>query len=97
MAILEDLGLEIEILVDSSPLQEYRDEEEEPTDDDFGDEIRKCQCYVEVVEDAEFGVQCRVMPANNYLNNENEQIVFKIDLVVKKTSKAVLLEQRPRC
>lgn len=80
MAILEDLGLEVEILVDGSPLQEYKDEADDPTDDGFGDEIRKCRRYVEVVEDAEFGVRCRVTPANNYLNNGNEQLVFKIDL-----------------
>lgn len=78
MAIIEDLGLEVEILVDSSPSQEYKDEEEDPTDDDFGDEIRKCRRYVEVVEDAEFGVQVRGTPVN-YLN-ENERLCFIVDL-----------------
>lgn len=79
MAIIEDLGLEVEILVDDLPLREYKDEEEDPTDDTFGDETRKCRRYVEVVEDAEFAVQVCVTPANDYLN-ENEHLLFIVDL-----------------
>lgn len=80
MAILEDLGLEVKILVNNSPLQEYEDKDAGPTDDKFGNEIRKCRRYVEVIENAEFAVQLHVTPANNYLNNESERIGFFIDL-----------------
>lgn len=80
MAILEDLGLEVKILVNNSPLQEYEDKDAGATDDKFGNEIRKCRQYVEVIENAEFAVQLRVTPANNYLNNESERIAFFIDL-----------------
>lgn len=80
MAILEDLGLEVKILVNNSPLKEYEDKEAGPTDDGFGEEIRKCRRYVEVVEDAEFAVQLHVTPANNYLNDANKRIFFALDL-----------------
>lgn len=80
MAILEDLGLEVKILVNESPLPEYEDKEADPTDDGFGDEIRKCRCYVEVVDNAEFVVQLHVTPANNYLNNTKKRFRFALDL-----------------
>ncbi|KAI3394306.1 hypothetical protein diail_2953, partial [Diaporthe ilicicola] len=57
VAILEDLGLEVKVLVNKSPLKEYEEKGEGSTNDGFGDEIRKCRHYVEVVEDAEFAIQ----------------------------------------
>lgn len=77
MAILEDLGLEVKIIANNSPLQEYEDKEVDPTDDGFGDEIRKCRRYVEVFEDAEFSAQFRVTSA---LKNADERFRFALDL-----------------
>lgn len=80
MAIFEDLGLEVKILVNNSPLEEYGDNEAGSTDDEFGEDIRKCRRYVEVIENAEFAVQLRVIPTNDYLNNANERLLFVLDL-----------------
>lgn len=80
MAILEDLGLEVKIVVNNSPLQEYEDENGGPTNDGFGDEIRKCRHYVKVNGDDEFGVQIRVTPNNEYIDGKNKGLKFDIDL-----------------
>lgn len=94
MAILEDLGLEVKILVNNSPLKEYEDKEAGPTDDGFGEEIRKCRRYVEVVEDAEFAVQLHVTPANNYLNDANKRISFVLDLDGQENFEEALLNRK---
>lgn len=80
MAILEDLGLEVKIVVNDSPLQEYEDKKGNPTDDGFGDEIRKCRRYVEVNGDDEFGVQIRITPKNEYIDGKKKGLKFDIDL-----------------
>lgn len=90
MAILEDLGLEVKIIVNDSPLQEYEDKEVGPTDDGFGDETRKCRRYVEVVEDAEFSAQFRVTSAH-HLNNSDERFRFALDLDGQEDLAGVLL------
>lgn len=91
MAILEDLGLEVKIVVNDSPLQEYEDKMGDPTDDGFGDEIRKCRRYVEVNGDDEFGVQIRVTPNNEYLDGKKKQISFSIDLDGQESLESVLV------
>lgn len=80
MAILEDLGLEVKILVNNTSLQEYEDKDAGSTDDGFGDEVRKCGSYVEVVENAEFAVQLHVTPVDNYLDNMKKRFLFVLDL-----------------
>lgn len=80
MAILDDLGLEVKIIVNDTPLQEYEDKEVDPADDGFGDGVRKCRCYVEAVDNAEFSVQLHVTPANHYLDNTKNRLRFDLDL-----------------
>lgn len=80
MAILEDLGLRVKIIVIDSPLQEYEDKGEAPTDDGFGDEICKCQRHVEVVENDEFAVQLDIIKAKNHPNKEKIEFKFALDL-----------------
>ncbi|KAJ0124949.1 hypothetical protein J7T55_006292 [Diaporthe amygdali] len=94
MAILEDLGLEVKVLVNNSPLQEYEDNDTESTDDGFGDEIRKCRRYVEVVGDTEFGVQFRVTPNSNYLNSNRQRFRFEIDLDDHEELRGFLLRSK---
>lgn len=94
MAILEDLGLEVKVLVNNSPLQEYEDNDTESTDDGFGDEIRKCRRYVEVVGDTEFGVQFRVTPNSNYLNSNRQRLRFEIDLDDHEELRGFLLRSK---
>lgn len=81
MAILEDLGLEVKIIVNGAPLQEYEDKEADLSDDGFGGKTRKCRRYVEVDGDTEFGVQLHVTPNNNYLDgNKQKRLRFCLDL-----------------
>lgn len=81
MAILEDLGLEVNIVVNDSPLQEYEDKGADLSDDGFGDGTCKCRCYVEVDGDTEFGVQLHVTPNNNFLDgNKQKRLRFCLDL-----------------
>ncbi|KAG8164104.1 hypothetical protein KVR01_006022 [Diaporthe batatas] len=80
MAIIEDLGLEVKIVVNDSPLQEYEDKEQEPTNDGFGDEIRKYRSYVEVMDNAEFAVLLRATSNNEYLSATKAGFMFAIDL-----------------
>lgn len=85
MAILEDLGLEIKVLVDESPLKEYEDDEEVgPEDCSFGDKTRKCRRYVEIVEDAHFDIQVHVLPTiscfDSRLDSLKQRLKFAIDL-----------------
>ncbi|KAG6360096.1 hypothetical protein INS49_011152 [Diaporthe citri] len=81
MAILEDVGLEVNIIVNGSPLKEYEDKGADLSDDGFGDETRKCRRYVEVDGDTDFGVQLHVTSNNKYLDgNKKKRLRFCLDL-----------------
>lgn len=79
MAILEELGLEVKIIVDGSPLREYEDKEQNPANDGFGDEIPKCRRYVEVTGETEFGVQLDATSNEKYFC-PTKALKFAIDL-----------------
>lgn len=93
MTILEDLGLEVNIIVNDSPLQEYEDKGADLSDDGFGDETCKCRCYVEVDGDTEFGVQLHVTPNNSYLDgNKQKRLRFCLDLDGQEEVEARLMD-----
>jgi len=92
IAIVEDLGLEIKIVVDNSPLQEYEDKEVDAPDDGFSDDIRKFRRYVEVNVDTEFGVQICTTPNNEYLDdNKKKRLIVSIDLDGQKDLQVTLV------
>ncbi|KAH8778737.1 hypothetical protein F5883DRAFT_613592 [Diaporthe sp. PMI_573] len=92
MAILEDLGLEIKIVVDNSPLQEYEGKEVDAPGDGFSDDIRKCRRYVKVNVDTEFGVQICTTPNNEYLDdNKKKRLIVSIDLDGQKDLQVTLV------
>lgn len=96
MAIFEDLGLEVKILVNNKSLREYEDNNADSTDDGFGDEIRKCRRYVEVVENSEFAVQLHVTPVNKYLDNMKKAFYFALDLDGQEEFEGHLLDQEQK-
>lgn len=96
MAILEDLGLEVKILVNNIPLREYEDKNADPTYDEFGNEIRKCRRYVEVVENAEYAVQLHVTSVDKYLDNTEKGFYFVLDLDGQEHFENQILDQECR-
>lgn len=80
IAILEDLGLEVNIIVNDSPLQGYEDKEADPTDDSFGNDICKCRRYVDVNGDTESIVQKCVTSNSKYVDTEKERLQIYLGL-----------------
>lgn len=60
MAIIEDLGLEVKVLVDGSATAEYKDEE--PDEHAVSQTIKTCHHYVESIDNAEFAIHAGLLP-----------------------------------
>lgn len=63
MAIIDELGLEVKILVNGSAATEYTPDEETQIDgDNFTPSTKTCCRYVESIDDAQFAIYARVEP-----------------------------------
>lgn len=60
MAIIEDLGLEVNVQVDGSATAEYPDEE--PDDHGFNQTTKTSHHYVESIDNAEFAIHVGLIP-----------------------------------
>lgn len=62
MAIIEELGLEVKIIVEGEPAKEYMDTEPSLEGIKLGSDTRTSHCYIESREDIEFSIQIQVLP-----------------------------------
>lgn len=62
MAIIEKLGLEVQVKVNGSPAAEYPDEERDVDDDAGGRITNACHHYVESIDNAEFTIHFGLTP-----------------------------------
>lgn len=81
MAIIDNLGLEVKVLVSGTPAAEYQGGDFSETDDDFGAGTAKCHRYIESVDDAEFAIELSAKRAISWLEkSSNRALYFCIDV-----------------
>lgn len=85
MAILEQLGLTVKIIVNGSVVEEYVDEEPDAGDDQVAPQTTTCHRYIESSEYAEFAIEVgldtsRDGVARAWTSNANNGFIFALDI-----------------
>lgn len=80
MAIIEELGLEVKILIGGKAVKEYPDAEPDLQGLKLGPKTKTSHCYIECQENVEFEIDSKVRSGNNpaaWWAQRKKQIVFK--------------------
>ncbi|ROW12888.1 hypothetical protein VPNG_04663 [Cytospora leucostoma] len=67
MAIIENLGIEVKVLMEGIQAAEYQGGDFSETNDDFGAGTAKCHRYIESVDNAEFAIEVSATKNNPWL------------------------------
>lgn len=65
MAIIEELGLRVKILINGEATKEWIDEEPDLEGIVFGPETKVSRCYIETREDVEFSIEMKILAGKN--------------------------------
>ncbi|KAK7748030.1 hypothetical protein SLS53_001282 [Cytospora paraplurivora] len=73
MAIIKNLGLEVNVLVEGVQAAEYQGGDFSETNDDFAAGTAKCHRYIESVDNAEFAIEVSATKNNPWLKSSNDK------------------------
>jgi hypothetical protein len=76
MAIIEELGVGVNICIDGRPVAEYDDPDSATNDED---DYAVCSTYVESVDEAEYTIMYTCLPDQRWLyNNPKNRLTFRV-------------------